>query len=173
MAKTNILIACPMERHNLARVENVSTELDLICRQFQAREDMTPYLAHRGEILLTYRASFDPAAAPRLRWIQLTGAGADHLQSAPIMKSDVVITNAHLFATPIAEYVFGSILCHSRKFPRMLSEFQKMREWPSDPWKTHVSRELNKSTLGIAGYGDIGRAIARISQGFGSALWRL
>jgi phosphoglycerate dehydrogenase-like enzyme len=155
-----------MEHEFVERVRHVSNRVDVTYRPCQPPEDMTPYLTG-VEVLLTYRASFDPGTAPHLKWIQLTGAGIDHLQSEPILKTDVVITNAHLFATPIAEYVFGSILCYSRKFSQTLSEFQTKREWPRDPWKTHVGRELNQCTLGIVGYGDIGRAVARIGQGFG------
>ena len=166
MAKARILIAYPLEPQYLARVGSVSTELEVIYRPNQAPNDMTACLAD-VEILLTYRAAFAPEAAPRLRWIQMTGAGVDHLQYEPIMKTDVIITNAHLFGSPIAEYVFGSILCYSRKFSKTLSEFQGRREWPKNPWDSHVGRELNSSTLGIIGYGDIGKAVGGIGRGFG------
>jgi phosphoglycerate dehydrogenase-like enzyme len=45
----------------------------------------------------------DPAVAPRLRWVQLTGAGYDYLQGHPLLQSGVTVTNAPLFARPIAD----------------------------------------------------------------------
>ena len=166
MADMKVFIAYQMSRFHLAQIRNISPSLDLTYKPCQVPEDMVPYLAD-VEVLHTHHASFDPGVAPRLKWIQVTGAGIDYLQGQPIMKSDVIITNARIFGTPIAEYVFGSMLSFSRNFPQMLPGFQKEREWPEDPWKMHVGRELHNSTLGIVGYGDIGRAVARIGRGFG------
>lgn len=105
--------------------------------------------------------------APRLQWVQLHSAGADHLLGHPIMKSGVLITTASgIHATPIAEYAFASMLAWSRRLPKML-HYQKLREWPKGRWEIFAGQELRGSTLGIVGYGSIGREIGRIGKGFG------
>src|SRR5258708_28811927 len=50
---------------------------------------------------------------------------------------------------------------------RLLMRTKVKAEWPADRFNILVSRELRGSTLGIIGYGSIGREIARIAQTFG------
>ena len=61
------------------------------------------------EVLYAFRVPNDILdRAPNLRWLQLLGAGCDHLQGNPILDSDVKISTASgVHATPIAEYVLG------------------------------------------------------------------
>ena len=50
--------------------------------------------------------------APRLRWLQLHSAGADHILDLPVMHSEVTITTTSgIHATPIAEYVLARSDC--------------------------------------------------------------
>ena len=105
--------------------------------------------------------------APRLRWVQLHSAGIDHLLGQPIMNSEVIITTVSgIHATPIAEYAFASMLAWSCRVPKML-HFQNRREWPQGRWNLFVGQEVRGATLGIVGYGSIGREVARIGKCFG------
>jgi phosphoglycerate dehydrogenase-like enzyme len=51
-----------------------------------------------------------------------------------------------------------------------LMSLQKKGEWPRDRWERFTPQELRTSTVGIVGYGSIGRQIARLLQGFGSTV---
>jgi phosphoglycerate dehydrogenase-like enzyme len=105
--------------------------------------------------------------APGLRWMQLHSAGADHLLDHPILNSDVTITTASgIHATPIAEYVFASILAFRWRVPHM-THCQRKGEWPSGRWELYSRPELRGSTLGIVGYGSIGREVGRLGKAFG------
>jgi len=119
-----------------------------------------------SEVLIGYHASFEMSEAPRLRWLQLSSDGADHLLDTPIMRSDVIITNSRVFAMPIAEYTFASILSWSYGFPRMQERFQRQRVYPKDQWAEYRSSEINGRTLAIAGYGAIGHRIATLARAF-------
>jgi len=115
----------------------------------------------------TFYLPADLSRAPELKWVQLHTAGVDHLLDHSLMRSDILLTTASgIHATPIAEYVFASILAFSRRVPQMLY-YQKRREWPQGRWNLFARPELRDRTLGIIGYGSIGREMGRIARCFG------
>jgi phosphoglycerate dehydrogenase-like enzyme len=108
--------------------------------------------------------------APQLRWLQASGAGVDGLRSTGILdaQSNVIVTTAvGINATPISEYVFGSMLMFNRTWPQMV-RLQERHVWPqSVGWYKLGGRELADQTLGIVGLGSIGRRIAQLGKAFG------
>jgi phosphoglycerate dehydrogenase-like enzyme len=83
------------------------------------------------------------------------------------MRSDVSITTTSgIHATPIAEYVLASILAHRWRVP-LWTRCQREAEWPSGRWDLYAQPELRGSTLGIVGYGSIGREVGRLGRAFG------
>ena len=157
-----------VERALLDCVRSVSPAIDLTYHPYTPYErpgGTEPDLAN-SEVLLGYHARFDLAEAPRLTWLHLASDGVDHLRGAPIMSSDVAITNTRVFGVPIAEYVFGSVLAFYRDFPRMRQRFQVERAYPSNQWAEYCGDELSGKTLAILGYGEIGRALAKRALAF-------
>ncbi|MBE0409013.1 MAG: D-2-hydroxyacid dehydrogenase, partial [Anaerolineales bacterium] len=51
-----------------------------------------------------------------------------------------------------------------------LIDHQKRAEWPQDRWKRFSPQELNRSIVGIVGYGSIGREVARLLRAFGATV---
>jgi phosphoglycerate dehydrogenase-like enzyme len=170
METITVLCTLRFEDDMLRQLAAVSPRLQVTqqtCRD--AGEVASALAAHRPvEVLYTYhlpREILD--LAPRLRWIQLHSAGADHLLDQPIMHSDVPITTASgIHATPIAEYAFASILAHRWRVP-MWTHCQREGKWPSGRWDLYARPELRGSTLGIVGYGSIGREVGRLGRAFG------
>lgn len=128
-----------------------------------------------AEILFSMGAFPDPANAPRLRWIQLASAGADHAVKAGITNAaDIEITTASgMHAVQMTEYCLLMMMAFAYKLPRLL-ELQSRAEWPSDAGRTLSSgerpfapRELRGQTLGIVGYGSVGRELARSADALG------
>ncbi len=107
---------------------------------------------------------------PRLRWLQVAGAGVDGLQTSGILDPDsgiTVTTAVGINAAVIGEYVFGSMLMFNRKWPEMVL-LQQRHIWPrSGNWYKLGGRELADQTLGIIGLGNIGRRIAQLGRAFG------
>ncbi len=105
--------------------------------------------------------------APRLRWIHMLSAGVDHvLRSDLVVKRGIVLTNSSGTTAPwIGEYVIGAMLQHSRGF-NLSIRVQMRHQWSHQEVRA-VGQSLRGKTIGIIGYGSIGRAAARLAQPFG------
>ena len=105
--------------------------------------------------------------APLLRWIHLFSAGVDHvLRSDLVVKRGIVLTNSSGTTAPwIAEYVIGAMLQHCRGF-KLSMRAQMAHQWSHQEVRA-VCHSLRGKTLGVIGYGSIGRATARLAQAFG------
>ncbi|HEX2765720.1 MAG TPA: D-2-hydroxyacid dehydrogenase [Candidatus Limnocylindria bacterium] len=99
--------------------------------------------------------------APRLRWIHSASAGVDRIATPLVRQRGLTVTNARgVFSRPIAEYVVMMSLAVSRRLPQLL-ELQRERTW--QPLR---GRELSELTIGIVGYGSIGREVAHLLEPF-------
>ena len=108
------------------------------------------------------------AAAPRLRLVQVPGAGLDRIDRSKL-KPGLALANAYGHEAGIAEYIMGAMIALTRSFQRT---DQKLRsgEWESQ-WSVGVPApplwpELAGKTLGILGFGHIGEALARRAHAF-------
>lgn len=102
------------------------------------------------------------ARSPRLRWIHSVAAGVEHILTPAVRSRGVVVTNARgVFSRPIAEYVLLMILAVSRRLPEMAA-LQAERTW-----QPLAGREMRELTVGVVGFGSIGRAVAELAATFG------
>ena len=109
----------------------------------------------------------DLSRALRLKWVQLHSAGINHLTNHPILQSDVLVTTASgIHATPIGDFAIALMLALARKISTMTRK-QDHAEWPKGKWNLLLGTELRGKTLGVVGYGSIGREVGRIAtRGF-------
>lgn len=120
------------------------------------------------EILYTVRHFPEPAQAPRLRWIQTHFAGVDSIVKLPIVRTEDVeiTTGSGIHAVQMAEYTLAMMLAFAYNIPKAL-QLQAKAEWPKSPMEVFAPYQLRGQTLGIAGYGSIGRELARLAFAFG------
>jgi phosphoglycerate dehydrogenase-like enzyme len=110
------------------------------------------------------------AAARRLRLVQVPGAGLDRIERSAL-PAGTWLANAYGHETGIAEYVLGAMLTWSRGFGR-LDQALRRGSWEGSwvrsapPWP-----ELAGKTVGILGYGRIGRSVAERARAFGMTVW--
>ncbi|MDP2953851.1 MAG: D-2-hydroxyacid dehydrogenase [Chloroflexota bacterium] len=162
--RVKILSPLQLEEKHWERVRQLSPRISLSLVEGEAQflESLPD-----AEVVVIWPRPFDLSLAPRLKWIQLISAGLDRFVGHPIMESDIIITTASgIHATPIAEYVLASILAFSRRF-RDIWQLQVRREWPEDRWQSLRGEELRGKTVGILGYGSIGREVGRLCKAFG------
>ncbi len=103
------------------------------------------------------------ARAPRLTWVHSATSGVERALTPAARERSIVVTNARgVFTRPIAEHVLMLILAISRRLPQLL-ELQRERTW-----QPLEGMELRELTIGIIGYGSIGRAVASLAGAFGA-----
>lgn len=167
--QVHVLITLPLPNHLVDQLREISSRLNIRVMKAQEVGDIQPEIWQEAEVLYTNKILPEPDQAPGLRWIQFHWAGVNHAIEAPILgKSDLVATTmSGAGATKMAEYILGMLLALGLGIPSLL-ENQARREWPKDRWKRFQPRELRESTVGIVGYGSIGRQTARLLHAFGA-----
>jgi len=108
---------------------------------------------------------------PRFQFIQGTWAGIDPLLNyiKPNVTPTVPICRfAHpIFSQLMAEYVVSQVINWERQI-KEIHKWQDQKFWPP---QMYMGRSLNDLQVGILGYGNMGKAVAKALQAFGSSVW--
>lgn len=161
-----VLISAPIEQAWVERLKRVSPDLTIEHRPSLSSQDT---LWQEVEIIYGFPWKLPKVEqAPRLRWVQLYSAGADRLTTNPLFQKDIMFTTASgVHAINIAEYVFTMTQAWYRKLPQLFA-WRQGKEWGKDKESIETAiEELHGKTLGVVGYGSIGRQIARLAQAYG------
>ena len=116
----------------------------------------------------------DPAAEQevldriqRLRWVQLPSVGVNQETISVTWRRapQVAVTTASgLASTAMAQYVTASVLFHAHRL-WLLPEYRRVRDWSVR--SAFQPSMLIGRTLGLLGYGGVGRRAAHIAHGLG------
>lgn len=134
-----------------------------------AGETPAAALVERIDMLHTSEWFPDAAAAPALRCIQLDTSGVDHVRRTSLWETSIPIaTLGGIAPVPMAEYALMSVLELAHRMPR-IQQLREARQWPTnaDRLAQLTPRLLSGATVGIVGYGRIGREISRLANAFG------
>jgi phosphoglycerate dehydrogenase-like enzyme len=165
---TEVLITFPIADELVNRLRGISPQLHMTVYPAQKAEDISNETWGKTEILFTDDVVPVPEKAPHLKWIQFLSAGLDDWASNEIFsKPGLLITNlSGAGASQMAEHVLMMMLALSHKLPSMMAH-QRKSDWPKDRIERFQPIELRDATVGIVGYGSIGRQIARLLEPFG------
>ncbi|MFI4890167.1 MAG: NAD(P)-dependent oxidoreductase [Steroidobacterales bacterium] len=109
-------------------------------------------------------------AAPLLRLIVCSGTGTDNVDLAAARERGIAVCNVVDYCTTsVAQHTWSLILCLTQRL------FEYRRAAVDGSWasgvesrvRVHDIRELTGRTLGIVGWGNLGRAVAAIAPAFG------
>lgn len=101
------------------------------------------------------------ARLPRLKLIVQTGRGTTHIDVPACTRHGVVVTAGTGSAHATAELTWGLILAATRFIP------QEAARLKAGQWQSRFGRGLYGRTLGVWGYGNIGKRVAGYGRAFG------
>ncbi|MGC8673490.1 MAG: NAD(P)-dependent oxidoreductase, partial [Thermoplasmata archaeon] len=87
-------------------------------------------------------------------------AGVDHIDFERINKNTIVCSNAGAYSISVAEHVFALLLSATKNI------IEKDEEMKKGIFNSEPTTLLYAKTLGIIGYGGIGKRVARIAKSF-------
>ena len=166
-----VLITAPMGEHWLERLQGLSPDLQIVQWPTRSIEAVRHVLWQEVEILFTSFATPLPLPeqAPRLHWVQLYSAGPDRILDHPLVQTPVIFTTTSgIHAINMAEHVLTMTLAWFHRLPRLLA-YQQRGQWPApaERLSLFVPEELRGKTIGIVGYGSVGRQVARLATTLG------
>ncbi len=103
----------------------------------------------------------NPEYGPNTRLFQCLYAGTDHIDRSEIPGGSVLLSNAGAYSEPVAETVFGLILSQTKWICAHNNDYHNVKFRRRD-----VSTIYGK-TMGIIGYGGIGKKVSQLSHAFG------
>ncbi|MFN3549766.1 MAG: NAD(P)-dependent oxidoreductase [Mesorhizobium sp.] len=121
--------------------------------------------------LIIVRAPLPPALferTPRLRAAIRHGAGLDMIPMDAATRAGVLVANTPgANSRTVAEYVFFAAMTLLRRF-RIIDRDLRAHGWNAARYHADFTRDLDGSTLGIVGFGNIGRQVHAIARhGYG------
>lgn len=107
---------------------------------------------------------------PKLKYVALQSTGVNVIDTKEARRRGITVTNIPAYSTnEVAQMVFAYIL-HITNKVAMHDEAVHNGEWCRCPdfcfWKAPLE-ELNGKTIGIIGFGSIGKRVAKIADAFG------
>lgn len=150
-------------------VEPVRRRLSIPCELVTG--DESGILADLGDTDVLVSMAFTrpmAEAARRLRLVQVPGAGLDRIDRGALV-GGARLANAYGHDDGIAEYVMGAMLALTRSFGRLDAGLRRglwQSQWAVGVPPPPLWPELAGKTLGILGFGHIGRALARRARAF-------
>ena len=117
-------------------------------------------------------ALLDPSSGFSIEWIHSRSVGIDFITSPTLSDAasngSVQVTNAKgCYSSTLAEYTMMAIGYFAKDLPRLL------KNKGSKNWEKYCVEEIRGKTLGIVGYGDIGKAAARLAKAYGMKILAL
>jgi phosphoglycerate dehydrogenase-like enzyme len=98
----------------------------------------------------------------QLQWVHSLAAGLESTLFPELIESPVILTNGRgVFARSLGEFALAGMLHFAKKLSRMKAQ------QASAQWEQFDIEELHGHTLGIVGYGAIGRVTAERARAFG------
>ncbi|HXA49765.1 MAG TPA: D-2-hydroxyacid dehydrogenase [Candidatus Acidoferrum sp.] len=161
---TVLVLASTLADKDLALLEQLPPETSLaVGNNKEAFEN----LAGDADVILSWSLSGPMlrevfGMAPRVKWVHSRSAGLDTVLFPELIASPVPLTNGKgVFSQSLGEFALAGILYFAKDFRRML------RNQEAGRWEQFDVEEISRQTVGIVGYGDIGRACASRAKAMG------
>jgi glycerate dehydrogenase len=135
--------------------------------------ELTLERASGAEVLISnkvFLTAADIASLPQLRYIGIQATGVNVVALKAAREHDVAVTNVPAYSTDsVAQHVFALLMELTRGVGRH-AELVKQGAWTNCPdfaFQETPQIELTEKVFGVVGFGDIGKATAKIAKAFG------
>ena len=164
-----LLITIPLEDDLLDELRQVSEFLHIAHLPASDTAEIPEDIWAKTEVLYTMHLLPDPELVPNLRWVQSYLAGVDRVINHPVLQPEKVLFSSMsgANASQVAEHVLTMMLALGHNLPGFAS-LQQEKTWMQEKGKNYVPREIRGSTIGLVGYGSIGRQVARLVTQMGA-----
>lgn len=133
-------------------------------------------VAHVGNasVLVTHLAPLSASMfdrMPALRFVAVSRGGPVNIDMKAAKERGVTVVNTPgRNATAVAEFTIGAIIDETRNISRGHAALAQ-GIWRGDLYRADVQRdELSRMTIGVIGYGEIGRRVVGLLRAFGSTI---
>jgi glycerate dehydrogenase len=104
----------------------------------------------------------------RLRFMQLLSAGADHVPFDDIPEGVKIASNVGAYAEPMSEHVLAMVLALAKQ---LLKNHNKLAHGEFN--QMEINKMVSGSTVGIIGFGGIGKATAKLFRCLGCKIYAI
>lgn len=162
-----LLSTLPLSEEQTEDLQALSEKLRVRLVVPQPNETIGEEHWEQTEILYTSQTLPEGEQAPNLQWIQFYLAGIDNYIDHEILRRENLIatTLSGANAPQVAEHALALMLALGHNLPSMFAD-QARNHWPNRRQERYQPKELQGSTVGIIGYGSIGRHLAGLLQSF-------
>jgi len=147
------------------RLERIGIKVDL--RPGISKEELIKIVKDYNILIFRGRLKIDKEvidSGTNLKILARYGVGLDNVDVEYAVKKGIAVVNApRAPAQSVAELTLGLMLSVARRIP-LLDVKVKGGEWPKGKY---IGMELSGKTLGIIGFGRIGKAVAHIARCIG------
>jgi phosphoglycerate dehydrogenase-like enzyme len=157
MKNDNILVLADPAEPQIALLKNSIAGAEIFvgnsAEQFQQAATRASVLFNWSGSLALFRKVF--GMCPNLRWVHSRSVGLERTLFPELIESSAPLTNGvGVFSASLGEFALGAILYFAKDFRRMI------RSQMAGIWEAFDVLPVSGHTVGIIGYGDIGRAVA-------------
>lgn len=146
---------------------------ELVCYPLSSAEEL-PARIQGADIVLTNKSVLDKRlleqVQEKLKYIGLFATGYNNIDTEYCGLQGITVCNAGSYSThAVAQHTFAFILHHFSQISQY-ANFVNTGNWKTSPTFSPFvfpTSEIQGKTIGLIGYGSIGKAVAQIAKAFG------
>jgi D-3-phosphoglycerate dehydrogenase / 2-oxoglutarate reductase len=140
-------------------------------KEYMGSPDEIVALAGDADILITQLAPLSASMfeqLPALKFVAVSRGGPVNIDMKAARERGIVVVNTPgRNASAVAEFTIGAILSETRNITRG-HDALRQGDYRGDLYRADVTgRELHEMTVGLVGYGEVGRRVVRLLKAFG------
>ena len=140
-------------------------------KEYMGTADQVVSLVGDAEILVTQLAPLSDsimARLPQLKFVAVSRGGPVNIDMKAAKQRGITVVNTPgRNASAVAEFTIGAMLAETRNITKGHDALRR-GEYRGDLYRADVTgRELSEMTVGLVGYGEVGRRVVKLLKAFG------